>query len=321
MADQNKTNEQTRALGRSGIEIAPIVFGGNVLGWTADKPRSFELLDHFVARGFNTIDTADVYSAWAPGHTGGESEEVLGQWLARRGRRDDIVLMSKVGMMEVRQGLSAANIEAAIEDSLKRLRTDYLDIYFAHIDDQDIPLEETLTGFARVVESGKVRVIGASNYSAERLRQALAISEAKGLPRYEVMQPLYNLYDRYDFEAQLAGIAAEHELGVVCYFALASGFLTGKYRRVEDVERSARADFLKRYFDARGQRVLEGLMAVSEELSARPSQVALAWLLSRPGITAPIVSATSREQLDELLDSVSLSIPQELIARLETSSQ
>lgn len=321
MTDQHRMNEQMRVLGRSGIEIAPVVFGGNVLGWTADPPRSFELLDHFVARGFNTIDTADVYSAWAPGHTGGESEEVLGQWLARRGRRDDIILMSKVGMLEGRPGLSAANIEAAIEDSLRRLRTDYLDVYFAHIDDQDTPLEETLAGFARIVESGKVRAIGASNYPAGRLRQALAISEAKGQPRYEVMQPLYNLYDRHDFEAELADVAAGHELGVVCYFALASGFLTGKYRRVEDVERSARADFLKRYFDERGQRVLEGLMAVSEELSAPPSQVALAWLLSRPAITAPIVSATSREQLDELLDSVTLSIPRECIAKLETASQ
>ncbi len=317
MTDQGKMNKQKRTLGHSGIGIAPLVFGGNVLGWTADKQRSFELLDHFVARGFNTIDTADVYSAWAPGHAGGESEEVLGQWLAQRGRRDDIVLMSKVGMLEGRPGLSAANIEAAIEDSLRRLRTDYLDVYFAHIDDQEIPLEETLAAFARIVASGKARVIGASNYSAGRLRQALAISKEKGLPRYEVMQPLYNLYDRHEFETELAHVAAEHGLGVVCYLALASGFLAGKYGRVEDTEGSARADFLKGYFDERGQRVLEGLMAVSEELSAKPSQVALAWLLSRPGITAPIVSATSREQLDELLGSVSLTIPPEMSARLE----
>src|SRR5699024_644237 len=192
---------QKRKLGCSEIEITPLVFGGNVFGWTADENRSFDLLDHFVERDFNAIDTADSYSAWAPGLSGAESETVLGQWLARRGRRDDIVLMSKVGMWEPRKGLSAANIEAAVEDSLRRLHTDYLDVYFAHIDDQDVPLEETLGIFAKLIEAGKVRTIGASNHSAERLSEALAVSRTQGLPRYELMQPLYNLYDREDFEA------------------------------------------------------------------------------------------------------------------------
>lgn len=310
----------TRSLGGSGIEISPIVFGGNVLGWTVDTQESFKLLDHCVERGCNTIDTADVYSAFAPGHSGGESEEVLGRWLARRGRRDDIIVMSKVGLLAGRKGLSAANIEAAVEDSLRRLRTDYLDVYFAHIDDQEVPLAETLRAFARLVENGKVRAIGASNYSADRTKQALAVSEAEGLPRYEVLQPLYNLYDRADFEADLASLAVEHDLGVVCYFALASGFLTGKYRRIEDLGGRARAKFLERYFDERGRLVLQGLMEAAEALQANPAQVALAWLLARPGVTAPIVSATSMAQLNELLDAVNVVIPEEWMTRLDAAS-
>lgn len=312
---------QKSKLGHSNIEIAPLVFGGNVFGWTADEKRSFMLLDHFVERGFNAIDTADVYSAWAPGLSGAESETVLGRWLARRGRRNDVVLMSKVGMWEHRKGLAAANIEAAVEDSLKRLHTDYLDIYFAHIDDQDVPLEETLGAFSRLIEAGKVRAIGASNYSAERLREALTVSREQGLPRYELIQPLYNLYDRDGFEAELAGVAEEQALGVVSYFSLASGFLTGKYSKLEDLEGNARAELLKRYFDDRGQRLLQELLNVSDELGAKPAQVALAWLLSRPAVTAPIASATSVAQLDEVLDSVSLSLPEQVLTRLEDASR
>lgn len=310
-----------RTLGRSGIDIAPIVFGGNVFGWTADRARSFELLDRFVGRGFNTIDTADVYSAWAPGLTGGESETVIGEWLASRGRREEIVLMTKVGMMEQRKGLSAANIEAAVEDSLKRLGTDYIDVYFSHLDDESVPLEETLTAFDKLVKAGKVRALGASNYSADRLRQALELSKENGLARYEVVQPLYNLHDREDFESGLAALAQEEEVGVVSYFSLASGFLTGKYRTEEDLKGSARADFLKSYFTDRGQKVLQELLAVSDELSARPAQVALAWLLTRPGVTAPIASATSLTQLDEILDAVTLSLPEPLLTRLDEASR
>lgn len=308
---------QKRQLGRSGLEIAPLVFGGNVFGWTADEARSFELLDRFVERGFNAIDTADVYSSFAPGLSGGESETVLGKWLARRGRRDDIVLMSKVGLWEPRKGLSAANIEVAVNDSLRRLNTDYLDVYFAHLDDQEVPLEETLGAFAKLVEAGKVRALGASNYSAERLREALTVSRDLGLPRYEMMQPLYNLYDRADFEAGLAGVAKEHEVGVVSYFSLASGFLTGKYTSLEDLKGSARADFLKGYFDERGQQLLKVLLEVAEEAAATPAQVALAWLMSRPHVTAPIASATSLTQLDELLEAANLTLPEKAVERLE----
>lgn len=310
-----------RTLGRSGIGISPLVFGGNVFGWTADQARSFELLDGFVERGFNAIDTADVYSAWAPGHQGGESETLLGQWLARRGRRDDLVLMTKVGMLESRKGLAADNIVRAVEDSMKRLGTDYIDVYFAHIDDDAVPLEETLGAFDKLVKAGKVRTLGASNYSAARLRQALDVSQAQGLTRYDVVQPLYNLHDRSDFESGLAALAQEQELGVVSYFSLASGFLTGKYRSQDDAQGHARAGFLKGYFTERGQRVLQALLAVSDELSARPAQVALAWLLTRPGVTAPIVSATTLAQLDEILDSVTLALPPALLTQLDEASR
>lgn len=308
---------QKRQLGRSGIDIAPLVFGGNVFGWTANEARSFELLDRFVESGFNAIDTADVYSSWAPGLSGGESETVLGRWLAQRGRRDDIVLMTKVGMWEPRKGLTAANIEAAIDDSLRRLRTDYLDVYFAHIDDQEVPLEETLGAFGKLVEAGKVRALGASNYSVERLREAFTVSSKLGLPRYEVIQPLYNLYDRADFEAGLGSVAQEYDVGVVSYFSLASGFLTGKYKSVDDLEGSARADFLKGYFDERGQRLLDTLLRVAGEISATPAQVALAWLMQRPNVTAPIASATSLAQLDELLQAASLTLPDKAVEELE----
>ena len=309
-----------RKLGRSGIEISPLVFGGNVFGWTADQATSFDLLDRFVERGFNAIDTADVYSAWGEGLSGGESETVLGQWLARRKRRDDIVLMTKCGMWEQHKGLSAANIEAAVEGSLRRLQTDYIDVQFAHVDDDTVPLEETLTAFDKLIKAGKVRVAGASNYSAERLQEALAVSEDKALARYEVVQPLYNLHDRDDFESSLAALLQQEQIAAVSYFSLASGFLTGKYRSLDDAKGSARARFLQKYFSERGERVLKELLAVSDEMSARPAQVALAWLLGRPGVTAPIASATSLAQLDEILDAVTLAPPEPLMNRLNEAS-
>ena len=310
-----------RTLGRSGIEIAPLVFGGNVFGWTVDQARSFELLDRFVERGFNAIDTADMYASWAPGLSGGESETVIGQWLARSGRRDEIVLMTKIGLLEQHKGLSAANIEVAVENSLKRLGTDHIDVLFAHIDDAQVPLEETLSAFNRLVKAGKVRTLGASNYSAERFQLALDVSREQGLARYEVMQPRYNLHDRQDFESGLAALAQESEIGVVSFFALASGFLTGKYRSIDDIQGNARADFLASYFTERGERVLQELLAVADELSARPAQVALAWLLTRPALTAPIASATSLTQLDELLDAVTLTLPEPVLARLNEASR
>ena len=312
---------QQRELGGSGIAIAPLVFGGNVFGWTADRDRSFELLDRFADRGFNAVDTADVYSAWAPGLAGGESETVIGEWLARRKRRDDIVLMTKVGMWENRKGLSPANINAALEESLRRLRTDHVDVYFAHSDDKDVPLEETLGAFSRLIEAGKVRAIGASNHTADRLRQALAVARTQGLPRYEVVQPAYNLYDRRDFEELLAPVIQEEGLGAVSYFSLASGFLSGKYRSKADLEGSSRKGFLERYFDERGERILAALREVSQELNAPAAQVALAWLLSRPGLTAPIASATSLAQLDEILAAVDLDLPVDARDRLDAASR
>lgn len=311
---------QKRALGRSGIEIAPLVMGGNVFGWTADEATSFKLLDRFTESGFNAIDTADSYSAWAPGLSGGESEEIIGKWLQQRGPRDEVVIMTKVGMLEERKGLSAATIEAAAEESLKRLGTDYIDVYFAHVDDAATPLEESLTAFSRLVEAGKVRSIGASNYTADRLRSALEVSEQKALPRYEVLQPRYNLHDRQDFESGLGKVAQEQEIGVVCYFALASGFLTGKYRSAEEAAESNRAGMLANYFDDRGMRILSAMNKIAEELAATPAQIALAWLMARPGVTAPIASATSVEQLDDIMKAARLELPEEVLGRLEEAS-
>ena len=305
-----------RTLGRSGLDIAPLVFGGNVFGWTADEATSFKLLDRFVERGFNAIDTADSYSAWAPGLSGGESETVMGKWLAKRGRRDDVVIMSKVGSLEARKGLKADNIAAAVEDSLRRLQTDYLDVYFAHIDDESVPFEESLGAFSKLVEAGKVRTIGASNHSAARMREALKVSADKGLKRYEIMQPGYNLYDRA-FEQELAGLAQEEELGVVSYFSLASGFLTGKYASRDDLKGAARAALVEGFFDERGMKLLETLRKVSADVGATPAQVSLAWLMTRPGVTAPIASATSLEQLDDILAAADVSLPADALDALE----
>ncbi|MBV0891027.1 aldo/keto reductase [Paracoccus sp. Z118] len=312
---------QKRTLGRSGISIAPLVFGGNVFGWTADRQRSFELLDHFTGKGFNAVDTADVYSAWAPGLSGGESETVIGEWLAQRKRRDDVVLMTKVGMWNPRKGLSAANIEAAANDSLKRLQTDYIDVYFAHIDDADVPFEETLGAFSRLIEAGKVRAIGASNHKADRLQAALDAAKAAGLPRYEIVQPGYSLYDRSEFEQSLLPVIQSEGIGAVSYFSLASGFLTGKYRSKADLEVSSRKAMLDGYFDARGERILAALREVADEVKAPQAQVALAWLMSRPGLTAPIASATSTAQLDEIMGATDLDLPADARDRLDAASR
>ncbi len=311
---------EQRKLGRTDIAIAPLVFGGNVFGWTADEATSFALLDRFVERGFNAVDTADTYSAWVPGNSGGESETIIGNWLKRSGRRADLVLITKVGLWDRRKGLRAENIIAAAEDSLRRLQTNYIDVYFAHTDDEATPLDETLTAFAKLIESGKVRAIGASNYSAARVREALDVSAQKQLARYEVLQPEYNLYDRQEFENGLAPLALEQQLGAICYFSLASGFLTGKYRTIDDLEGSSRADFLRKYFDDRGLRILAALREVATSLSATPAQVALAWLMARPGVTAPIASATKLEQLDDILGAAALRLPPEALARLDQAS-
>lgn len=311
---------QKRALGRSGISIAPLVFGGNVFGWTADKPTSFALLDRFAEQGFNAIDTADVYSAWAPGNSGGESETILGEWLNRRGRRDDLVIMTKVGSWQKHKGLKASNITAAVEDSLRRLQTDYIDVYFAHIDDTSVPLAETMGAFSRLIQAGKIRAAGASNYKVERLSEALDTAASNGLARYEVLQPNYNLYDRSDFERGSARAALDNELGVVCYFGLAAGFLTGKYRSEEDLKGKSRAGMVKGYLNERGHRILKALDEISKDLSATQTQVALAWLMARPGVTAPIASATSLHQLDDTLGAARLDLSSEAIARLDEAS-
>jgi aryl-alcohol dehydrogenase-like predicted oxidoreductase len=311
---------QKRLIGRSGISIAPLVLGGNVFGWTADESTSFDLLDRFLDQGFNAIDTADVYSAFVSGNSGGESETIIGNWLNRRRRRDDVILMTKVGMWDQRKGLSSANIEAAAEDSLRRLRTDYIDVYFAHIDDANCPFEESLAAFSRLIQAGKVRTIGASNYNAERLSQALDAAASKQLPRYEVLQPEYNLYNRQEFESGLANVASVNDLGVVSYFGLASGFLTGKYRSEDDLKGKARGGGVKRYLNERGLRILKALDEVSSDLSATPAQVALAWLIARPGITAPIASATSVRQLDETLGAARLKLSPGAIAKLDAAS-
>lgn len=312
---------QKRTLGRTEIAIAPLVFGGNVFGWTADRQRSFDLLDRFTERGFNAIDTADIYSNWGPGLSGGESETVIGEWLAQRGRRDDVVVMTKVGMWDKRKGLSAANVEAALDDSLRRLRTDHVDVYFAHVDDESVPFEETLGAFSRLIDAGKVRAIGASNHSADRLRAALDTAKTAGLLRYEVVQPAYNLHDRKEFEQSLLPVIQSEGLGAVSYFSLASGFLTGKYRSKADLEGSSRKGFLEGYFDERGARILTALREVSEQVQAPQAQVALAWLMTRPGLTAPIASATSIAQLDEIMGAVDLDLPAGARARLDEASR
>ena len=312
-----------RKLGGSGLEIAPLVFGGNVFGFTVDDSTAFSLLDAFVAGGFNCIDTADVYSNFVPGNKGGESETTIGRWLKARGKRDDVVLATKVGnsMGGDRKGLSKRYIAQAVEDSLARLQTDYIDLYQAHRDDQSTPLEETLEAFDALIKSGKVRAIGASNYTGARLGEALAVSSEKRLPRFETLQPLYNLYDRAGFESDLEPVCVSKGLGVMPYFSLASGFLTGKYRSKEDLKKSRRGGFVANKLDARGMRILAALDEVCAEMQSTPTRVALAWLLARPSITAPIASATSLAQLEELFASTRLQLSAAAIERLNRASE
>jgi len=298
-----------RQLGRSQLSIAPIVFGGNVFGWTADKATSFALLDAFVAHGFSCVDTADVYSRWVPGHTGGESETIIGEWIAARKARDKLVIATKCGMAAGADGkfLSRASIVAAVEASLKRLQTDHIDLYQAHKDDADTPLEETLEALASLVKAGKVRALGASNYSAARLAEALDISAANNWPRYETLQPEYNLAER-GFEAELQPLCVAREIGVISFYSLASGFLTGKYRTMADLQGRARAGGVKKYLDARGLRILQALDEVSARERVTQAQVALAWLLAQPSVAAPIVSATSVAQLEDILGAARLKL-------------
>lgn len=310
-----------RELGRSGLMVQPLAFGGNVFGWSADEATSFRLLDRFVDAGLNLIDTADMYAEWVPGNTGGESETLLGKWLQRSGKRDKVVIATKVAKWSRRPGLSPANIQAAAEDSLRRLKVDCIDLYQAHEEDPKVPIEDTLGAFARLIEQGKVRAIGASNYSADSLAAALAASRAHGLPRYESLQPKYNLYDRAEYETALEPLVRAEDIGVIGYYSLASGFLTGKYRSASDVSKSqARGQRATRYLDERGLRILAKLDEVAARRQATPAQVALAWLIARPGVTAPIASATTVEQLDELIAATRLELSAADIAELDAAS-
>lgn len=313
---------QLRELGRSGLQASPIAFGGNVFGWSADEKTSFALLDAFVDAGFNLVDTADVYPAWVPGNKGGESETIIGRWLRHSGKREQVLVATKVAKWAERPGLSADNINEAVEDSLRRLQIDTIDLYQAHEDDESVPLEETLGAFARLIEQGKVRAIGASNYSATRMRDALKVSADYHLPRYETLQPEYNLYDRAGYEAELEPLVREQALGVISYYSLASGFLSGKYRTAGDATRSSArgAKVVERYLNPRGLRILSALDDVAASHKATPTQVALAWLIARPGITAPIVSATSVAQLHEVLAAARLALSAQDIAQLDQAS-
>jgi aryl-alcohol dehydrogenase-like predicted oxidoreductase len=309
-------------LGTTGLRTPPLVLGGNVFGWTADRSASFAVLDAFVAGGGRLIDTADVYSRWVPGHHGGESETIIGDWLTARNRRGDVLIATKVGSeMHGSRGLQPARIAAACDASLQRLRTDHIDLYFAHYEDPDTPLEATLEGFDRLVRAGKVRAIGASNHKASRLREALDISAAHGLASYAVLQPEYNLLARDGFEGALQGLCVERGLAAVPYYGLASGFLTGKYRRAEDVAGKARAGRLSNHLNEHGLSVLEALDEVAADAHATPAQVALAWVAAQPAVAAPIASATSVDQLEELLGAMRLTLTPDQLARLDAASR
>ncbi len=312
-----------RKLGNSGLEVSKLALGGNVFGWTVDEPTSFRLLDAFTAAGGDLIDTADVYSIWVPGHKGGESETVLGHWLKRDGNRKKVLIATKVGkeMGPDKKGLSKSYILRAVEDSLKRLQTDTIDLYQSHADDPETPLEETLEAYAQLIRQGKVRAIGASNYNSARLSMALKVSEQHGYPVYQSLQPLYNLYDRAEYETELEPLCLEKGLGVIPYFPLASGFLTGKYRSEKDLSGSARADIVRKYLDDRGFRILDALDQVARQYHSAPATVALAWLIARPGITAPIASATSLDQLNELMKSTELELDPSAIKLLNRATE
>jgi aryl-alcohol dehydrogenase-like predicted oxidoreductase len=312
-----------RTLGRSPLKVSPLCFGGNVFGWTADEATSFALLDAWVDAGFNFIDTADVYSRWAPGHTGGESETVIGKWLKRSGKRNRVIIATKVGndMGDGKVGLKAPYIRRAVEDSLRRLQTDCIDLYQSHKDDESTPQEETLQAFAQLIQAGKVRAIGASNYSATRLSQALEISRQQGLPRYESLQPLYNLYDRAVFERELQQLCVDQQIGVINFYSLAAGFLTGKYRSAADANKSARGtNTVAKYLNERGLKILAALDTVAAATRSTPGQVAIGWLLTRPGIVSPIASATSIEQLDDLVAATQLKLDAPMVAALDRAS-
>lgn len=311
---------ELRRLGKTGLSVAPIVFGGNVFGWTADEKTSFNILDAFLDAGFNTIDTADVYSAWVPGNKGGDSEEIIGKWLKQnKVARDKAVIITKVGseMGPGKKGLKEQYILEAVEASLKRLQTDYIDLYLSHWPDAETPYEETLGAFAKLKQQGKIRAIGCSNLDATQLQASFDAAEKAGLPRYDVIQPEYNLYDRAPFEGPLADLCVKEDIGVITYFSLAAGFLSGKYRSKADTEGKARGGKAAGYLDDKGLKILAALDTVATETGAKPAEIALAWLLRKKGVTAPIASATSLSQLDSLTKSATLALSDEAMALLD----
>ncbi len=309
-------------LGSSGIEVPAFAFGGNVFGWTIDENMSFRLLDGLMDAGLNFIDTADVYSKWVPGNQGGESETIIGNWLKKTGGRDKVVIATKVGMEMAhdKKGLSKSWIKQAVEDSLRRLQTDYIDLYQSHKDDADTPMEETLSAYQELVDEGKVRIIGTSNMSAQRIAVALKTSKEHGFPAYQTVQPQYNLYDREDYEKELEPLCHENNLGVISYSSLASGFLTGKYRSEADFSKSQRGKGISKYLNDRGFKILKALDEVSHQLGTTPAAVSLAWLMNRPGITAPIASATSLEQLKDIVKATELDLSTDYIHQLNEAS-
>ena len=312
-----------RQLGRSGLQVAPLALGGNVFGWTIDEATSFQILDRFVDAGFNLVDTADIYSRWAPGNEGGESETIIGKWIKSRGLRDKVVIATKVGgdMGQGKKDLSKAYITGAVDNSLRRLQTDYIDLYQSHWDDDITQVEETMETYAELVKAGKVRAIGASNFTLTRLKASLEVSARIGYPRYESVQPQYNLYDRQEFEQELEPLCTDLQLGVISYFSLASGFLTGKYRNEGDLGKSVRGGGVKAYLNQRGYRILAALDEVAAGYATSPASVALAWLIARPSITAPISSATSTAQLDDLVKAASLTLDATALEKLNKASE
>lgn len=313
---------QKRKLGRTDLTIAPVVFGGNVFGWTVDDKTAFDLLDRFRAAGLNAIDTADVYSAWAPGNSGGESETIIGKWLASRRARAEMTIVTKVGspMGPGKKGLSARYIEQAVEASLKRLKIETIDLYLSHWPDDSVPHAETLGAYQRLIDKGKIRCCGASNFSAGRLSAALRAAQAQALPRYEVLQPEYNLYDRGGFEGPLRDLCVAEEIGVITYYSLAKGFLAGKYRSEADLGQSPRGGGVRGYLNPRGLRIVDALAAVASRHGAKPAEVALAWLIAQPGVTAPIASATSAAQVDSLIRAAALSLAADDLAALDSAA-
>ncbi|UGX87193.1 aldo/keto reductase [Phyllobacterium meliloti] len=313
---------QKRPLGRTGLSIAPLVFGGNVFGWTADKKTSFDLLDRFVDAGLNAVDTADVYSRWVPGNSGGESETIIGEWIKSRNARDKVVVITKVGgdMGQGKKDLSPAYIAKAVEASLKRLQVDSIDVYLSHWPDPETPYEETLSAYDTLLKAGKIKSIGGSNLDADQLRAALDVAKANGLPRYDVLQPEYNLYGRASFDGKLRDLCIAEEIGVISYFALARGFLSGKYRSEADLAQSQRGSGVKDYLNSRGYRILDALDAVAARHGAKQAEVAIAWIIARDGVTAPISSATSLQQLESLIKAAALKLDASDIAELDKAS-